>query len=250
MLVPETLPPVPPAMNISLSAKKPLLNCKPYSPALVEPLVTANDWKSLARSFSVVQNCSLSQGWRSKPETGFKPTQVSVGWDSKALWVYAELDDEDIFNSATKLNDHTWMTGDVFEIFLRPAGAETYFEFHVTPENNVLQLRWPNAHAVRNMPPKVPDEIRLSPYYVTPLRLKSWTRIERENQKWYALISLDWDLLERKPVVGESWAFSFSRYDVTQENSQMVLSSTSVHKQVDFHSQHEWGTLTFQGLTE
>jgi hypothetical protein len=37
----------------------------------------------------------------------------------------------------------------------------------------------------------------------------------------------------------------FSRYDYTRGMGEPVLSSTSPHRRLDFHRQHEWGTLDF-----
>jgi hypothetical protein len=246
MLLPEAPPLVSSPIKVAMQVKPPVLRCKPLQRFSPEPLFLPDDWKDVARSFNNVNHCLLAQSWLPQPEAGFLPTKVSVGWDSEQLWIYAELSDEEIFNSADGLNQSTWETGDVFEIFLRPAGSETYFEFHVTPENHLLQLRWPNAQAVLNLSPKETDEVRLSPYFLKPRKFQSWTHVNHEQRRWRVLAALDWKLLERKPEVGEKWFFSFSRYDVSRKKSTTVLSSTSPHKILDFHRQQEWGTLTFE----
>ncbi len=234
-----------PTRKRGITSESPSVNCYQLLPFLPEPLFLPDDWNDVARSFVEADHCFLSQGWRHEPEEDFQSARASVGWDSENLWVYAELFDDDIFNSADGLNQNTWQTGDVFEIFLRPDGAETYFEFHVTPENHVLQLRWPDADTISTLPTESGTENELQPFLLNPKQIQTWTHINREQKKWRVLVALDWKLLERRPISGETWAFSFSRYDVSRERGTTILSSSSPHQVARFHRQQEWGTLTF-----
>lgn len=217
------------------------LKCFPLPP------FSPDDWQDVARAFEDTDRCFLGQHWLPKPEVGFQSASVCVGWQADALWVYAELYDEDIFNRVTDLNQIAIEQGDVFEIFLRPEGAETYFEFHVTPENNVLQLRWPSSETYRNLPRVGTVDERLAPYFLAPQLIDTWTHIDREEKKWRVLVSINWEVLERQPLAGgETWTFSFSRYDDARHWGKPMLSSSSLHPKADFHRQQDWGTLTFE----
>lgn len=180
-------------------------------------------------------SCELRQGWNQGAEANFLPALVSVGAleDSgeKMLCIYAKLHDLDIGNAAVARNERTWELGDVFEIFLAPTGGNSYFEFHVTPENQVLECEFPLPRNL-NAPLPLLDE---------PL-IQSWTNVS-EGQ---------WEVLARLPLgqLGASearqWKFSFSRYDGGPGRAP-ILSSSSPHLKVDFHRRDEWGELVLPG---
>ena len=115
----------------------PQLSCCPL------PNFDADDWNAVDDAFASRDWCTLQQAWRDAPESGFQPARVRIGWLPDALWVDAHLTDLDILNAATGLNQSTCELGDIFEIFVLPAAQQIYHEFHITPENQQLQLRWP-----------------------------------------------------------------------------------------------------------
>ncbi len=178
-------------------------------------------------------NCQLGQAWLTRTEPAFLPATVYFGCHAESLWIYAKLRDFDIFNAATKPNQPVWRMGDVFEIFLRPPGQGVYFEFHITPENQTLQLRWPDANAVRS-------GVKWRRFVTTRPLFSSYTIIE--NGHWRVLAEIPvTNLLENQaPQPGQMWAFSFSRYDVTRGRDEPLLSSTSLHPEPCFHQQSAW----------
>lgn len=217
----------------------PRLTCRPLTDFV------ADDWNSVKKAFAHAESCQLHQAWRDAPESEFEPAQVRVGWRDNALWVYAELSDCDIFNDATHLNDRTYELGDLFEILVRPEGQDDYFEFHVTPENQKLQLHWPDAQAVWKFDDRHES---LKPYLVSEVLLHSQTQVQRENNFWRVLASVPARISHSRRIqTGDIWNFSFSRYDCTRGRSEPVLSSCSPHAQPRFHRQQEWGQLSFSG---
>ncbi len=60
--------------------------------------------------------------------------------------------DSNIKNNATKDNQETWTTGDVFEFFFQPHGREDYYEAHGTPEGIKLQLHIQDYRTFRQIP--------------------------------------------------------------------------------------------------
>ena len=128
-------------------------------------------------------------------------------------------------NAAMAPNQNTWKLGDCFEIFLGRSTNEPYYEMHITPENQTLQLRLESrdsAHKIEN----------------GPLRSATWLT----PKGWQILASLPLDLLENS---ARGW-ISFARYDYQSGRAEPVLSSTSPHRELDFHRRFEWTPFELQ----
>jgi hypothetical protein len=201
-------------------------------------------WDDISAAFRGAEGLSLRQAWRDTPQTEFRPASVRVGWDAARLLIYAELQDDDIFNPVVVFNEPAFMQGDVFEMFLRPAGQESYYEFHVTPGNQRFQLRFPSEEAFRapKPAPGIPAD-----WFLNHRQIESRVTVDATQKTWRVLagVPFDWVCENERPHAGSEWLFSFSRYDYTRGQSSPVLSSTSAHAKVDFHRQCEWGRLVF-----
>jgi nucleoside-diphosphate-sugar epimerase len=170
---------------------------------------------------------TLGQFWNAAPEPGLKPTTVSATFSDGKLHVVAELEDDDVFNTATTHNQRTWETGDVFEIFARRDDSEEYVEVHVTPENIKLHLKFTDfGHTSR-----IEDDI--SRVAADPEEIASTA--QRTETGWRATASVP---LPAGP--GDRIRVSFCRYDATRGQEALVLSSTSPHPVLRFHRPLEW----------
>jgi hypothetical protein len=210
------------------------------------PSFQADRWDSIRTAFAQADVAALGQAWLPHPDPAFKPATVRTGWTGTDLAVLAEMDDDDIANRARRLNERTYELGDVFEIFLKPEGQDRYFEIHVTPENQKLQLRFPRPGAIREKP-KDPAADPLAPFLFEDPLIRSLTLVEAARARWsvLALVPLAF-IHESGPVrPGTVWRFSFSRYDYTQGRPKPVISSTSPHAVADFHRTEDYGFLTF-----
>lgn len=204
----------------------------------VLPEFTANDPRTVWQVMRNAPPLRLQQAWRDQVQPDFVSATVRVGWRGDKVLVFAELIDEDIFSTATALNQKTWLLGDTFEMFLQPLGQPSYVELHVTPNNQRLQLRCSAAatngtwdHAL------VPEELFRSTTWVWP-----------EAERWFVFAEIPVaSVCERRlPLPGRRWRFSFGRYDYRRDCREPVLSSTSAHAEPDFHRQHEWGLMRFE----
>jgi hypothetical protein len=198
---------------------------------------------AVRRAFQNADACGLRQAWLEKPEADFAPAVVRTGWRGDSLLIFAELTDADIFTAATSHNQRFWELGDTFEIFLRPAEQQAYLEFHVAPNNLHLQLRFPDADAVKRAAATNSFENSLIPGE-TVFASRVWT----QPQCWLVFAEIPARSVVEKPtpLPGSEWFFSFSRYDCTHGRGKPVISSTSPHVQPNFHRQQEWGKLLFQ----
>jgi hypothetical protein len=220
--------------------KAPFLNVKSLGKANLD------SWPELGSVLFDAQIVESQQAWRSDLEPGFRPMRVKTGWTRDALYVHAEIEDADIFNPEKQFNALSFTKGDVFEIFLRPCDQDAYFEFHVTPENQKLQLRFPSAAALAapRAQPGLPPE-----WFISHRVVESRVRVDIAAQRWEVAVEIPFDLVceASQPRRDTRWLFSFSRYDYTRGQESPVLSSTSPHKVLSFHRQEEWGELRFDG---
>lgn len=193
-------------------------------------------WNEIAAAFENAASCQLGQSWRMALQPRFTPAEVRVAWTPAALWIYAKLHDVDIFNAATQLNEDTFLLGDAFEIFLHPLPGEEYFEMHVTPNNQKLQIHLPHEWRTEMTHTRLPE----------PDFFQSRAHIETTANRWHVLAQIPaHNLIGRNLLPGDQWLFSFSRYDYTRGFKRPILSSTSFHSRPNFHDRHDWGSLIF-----
>lgn len=208
-------------------------------------IVTAGTWDGIEQGFRQAQSCQMQQAWLKEQDPRFRPASVRVAWDGHTLFVYAELEDEDIFNPVVTFNELSYKYGDVFEMFLRPVDQDAYYEFHVTPQNQRFQLRIPSAEAFRapKQKPGIPAD-----WFINDKVIDSRVRVDESLKRWSVLASIPvgWVAETGLPTKGTEWLFSFSRYDYTRGVPTPVLSSTSPHTILNFHKQDEWGRLRFE----
>ena len=207
------------------------------------PVFEADNLDAMCKAFASATGCELRQAWRAEPEPEFAPAVVRTGWRGNSLLVFAELDDADIFSRATAHNQRMWELGDVLEIFLSPENSASYVEFHVTPNNYRLQLRFPDTATLR----RAQAENRFEHLLLLDGVFHSGTWVLPENKKWFALAEIPAAVVGGvdKRIAGMRWKFSFSRYDSTRGRPAPVCSSTSPHAQLDFHRREDWGALIF-----
>ncbi|HAS81107.1 MAG TPA: hypothetical protein DCS43_00120 [Verrucomicrobia bacterium] len=200
----------------------------------------AESWTDIQRTFGTAEPVSLHQGWLAAEDPAFRPAVVRCGWNEGHVFVYAALEDVDIFNPITEFNEPSFLHGDVFEIFLRPSGQDAYYEFHVTPRNQRYQLRVPSTTAFHASAGNkaVRDEWRVHDW-----QIESRVRVDVLAQHWLVFASIPLAQIVEHGRVEVELAFSFSRYDCTRGANSPVLSSTSPHKTAHFHRQQEWGRL-------
>lgn len=210
------------------------------------PTFDQTSWDSIRAAFAQAETATLTQAWLPSLTEGFKPSTVRTGWTGSDFAVLAEMEDIDIGNRAKRLNERTYALGDVFEIFLKPETQNAYFEVHITPENQKLQLRFPRPGAVREKTEKS-DASHLATFFFEKPLIHSLTLVEANRELWsvFALLPLEF-INQAGPVqAGTIWRFSFSRYDYTKGSPEPVISSSSPHAKPDFHRTEEYGVLTF-----
>jgi hypothetical protein len=207
------------------------------------PAFDRTELESVRAAFRSAASCSFWQAWLDREAANFSPGTVRIGSRAGSLLIFAQMTDRDIFSDATQLNQRTWELGDVFEIFLRGPESESYVEFHVTPNNQRLQLRYPNAAAVES----ARKTGKLDDFLIRGEAFHSRTWIKSEKNQWFVYAEIPTGIVNGLDgaVDHAQWRFSFGRYDYTRGVKEPVISSTSAHREPDFHRHHEWGVMHF-----
>lgn len=223
--------------SLARMATGPMLSCRPVAS------FNRTDLASVRAAFETAAHCGMLQAWQATLSRNFAPAFVRVGWQHNTVLVFAELTDMDIFTRASGLNQRMWELGDTMEIFLRPDGQKTYYEFHVTPNNQRLQLRIPDPAAIRC----ARGAGKFDEFLIPQDSFQSRVWVEDQQSRWCVFVQIPAKLIcgSGESLAGSQWHYSFSRYDYTRGVHDPVLSSSSPHLEADFHRQHEWGVLQF-----
>ena len=214
------------------------------------PALDLDNWQAVEAAFRGADFAPFQQGWTEQATTGFRPAKAAAAWTDDALIVLAELCDDDIYNTmpVSDFNQLAIQHGDVFEIFLQPAGQEAYYEIHVTPHNHHFQIRLPFPGAFQKLKGQFPsDAVLLDSFKVWQPVVDSRVQIDAAAKKWRVVVRIPLAMLAEKipAAPGAKWRFSFCRYDYTRGRAKPVVSSTTPHTVCNFHRREEWGLITF-----
>jgi len=172
----------------------------------------------------------MGQAWLKEREARFRAGQVRLAVAGTDLLVFADLEDDDVYCPAAMHNEPAFLRGDVFELFLSPAGQGVYYEFHVNPANVRYQLRLTPREGDGKL---VRDVVWAEP-------VVTQTRMRAGGWQAYLRVKLGALMEPEGAAVARRWEISCGRYDWARDYAKPVLSSTSPHKVLNFHRRHEW----------
>ncbi|MEO6053180.1 MAG: hypothetical protein ABIP97_04135 [Chthoniobacterales bacterium] len=241
------------------------ISCKPL------PKFDPSEQKSVAKAFKNAEPSPFQQTWLPEKDKGFEPGNVRLGWKPDALWIYAVMDDADVSNPTTKMNEMqdlattdakhyrivTTLLGDAFEMIVRQQEPAPYYEFHVTPQNQILQLKWLDWKDYGSTDWRPGAKNTFLSHLVEGAKLfTSNVWINRERKQWSVLISVPAELITGKKTIsaGDMWLFTSARYDaLSKDDPNPITSSTTLHfrsrnprRFLSFHRADEWSHINFQ----
>ena len=151
--------------------------------------------------------------------------------EDSALCFTFLLQDSDIFNTARKNNERTWLTGDAAECFFQVAGHRDYYEFHATPEEFSLQLHLDSAETRQKFTfEQQICEIGVQVSASKDEKAKIWTA---ELILPFRQIGLDKSLLNGS-------RFVCARYNYTHGKEDPECSASRFFPKGSFHSPADW----------
>lgn len=198
----------------------------------------------LPKRASLLWSASFQQGWRSGTDPNFRPAQVRFFADSSYFYVHARLEDRVIGNSARGHNERTWLTGDVFEIFIQ-TDSDTYYEFHVTPENQNLFLRWTTEGRAKR-PRKLEEFMIPDPDFI-----QTETEVCATEEYWEVWAGIPHRAINfpLKGVVTDL-KVAFARYDTTPGEAEPVLSASAPFARKNYHERGAWQRIAWPPIEE
>ena len=198
------------------------------------------------RHAQVVDN--FQAAWRPAGQrTPPTATKVRLLWDREFLYFAAEMEDADVFATVTEQDDKLW-TGDVFELFFKPAQDQPgYYEFEFNPTNAKLDMFLPsrdsggyNRHA------------RDREFHIETAVHVRGTLNQRNDtdQGWTVEGRIPWRDFEPtggRPAPGDVWRHALCRYDYSVGFAEPALSSNAPLTQPNFHRYEDYAPLKFVG---
>ena len=209
------------------------------SPASTHQCESESKFQELVLSLDSMENrlengitFSFNQHWLTPADRSFAPGTVKMGRLNEHLLIFADLTDTSIGTGSFPFNFPAFQQNDAFEIFIHGEGSSVYYEFHITPSNSVMQLRFPLER---------PEGSAFEQYRVTERLFYSLTNISADHWQIAAILPLT--QLCDSTNLPDSWSISFGRYDYSEDNPDPVISSTSPHALCKFHRRHEWAKI-------
>lgn len=224
-----------------------------HSPPVIDGLGKDACWEAA----SPIQNfrkawlgSSESDGSNGANQLEVNPASTTVAkllWDRDYIYVWAKLEDRDLQALLTERDEQTWLD-DCFEMFLKPSVKHPgYYEFHVTPANNQMDLyipeRIPRAYALY----KSAHDFEFTSAVHTDGTIDDRSD---EDHSWQVEYKIAWKDFYRTggvPVPDEVWSFSLCRYDYDHSLDKPELTSISPLTQPSFHRHEEFVGLQFVG---
>ncbi|GAB4241038.1 MAG: hypothetical protein OHK005_03650 [Candidatus Methylacidiphilales bacterium] len=198
-----------------------------------------------SRDFATTPLTPFNQPWVDCPETRFRPGGVALARDGTHLGIWADLEDDEVFNDGVSSQQPLWALGDVFEIFLRPLPEERYWELHVTPDNLQLRLSFPSELFFWREAVFFKDQPWVWTYALPEGAFVS--EAARRPGGWQVWARIPWTTFNRgsAPDDGIEWIGCFCRYDASRQTTAPVLSTTGSHARMQFHDQRGWNPIRF-----
>lgn len=182
----------------------------------------------------------LLQHWLPALHPDFQPGWSRITWNKDFLVYDIVLTRINAKNSARRMNEYTYDLGDVCEVFVEAEGSDRYLELHITPENQRLQLHWPQGglDKLRAGQAKLEEFMVASPDWV-----RTSTHVTPDYWTTQAIIPTGILGLPSSPLsTRTALTTAVCSYDYTAK-TKPTHSSTAFFKALSFHRRPEWHNL-------
>ena len=192
---------------------------------------------------SVTEN--FRQAWKDGAPAARQQTRVRLLWDREALYVFADMEDDDITATVNEHDGRLW-ENDVFEIFLRPSAQHAgYYEFEVNPFGAVLDAFFPDSESLRDR-----EQLKRGVFHVEArVQLRGTLNVAGDRDSgWSVEARIPWSDFNPtggRPAPGESWRVNLARIDGAPPGND--LSSAAPLTRPSFHRTAEYASVRFAG---
>ncbi len=161
-------------------------------------------------------------------------------WDEQNLYLGLTLTDSDVVQENRQNQQHHYLTGDVAELFIKPAGTTHYWEFYVTPTANHTAFFFPGRGRM-GLPSNLEYESQIHVAAQVDGTLNHWR--DRDKQ-WTAEMAIPWS--QFKQLGGpdpKQWHVLVGRYNYSAYLSHRELTMWPQLPFTGFHEHEFWAAL-------
>lgn len=257
------------ACRLALSQEMPMNRSDPASSLLARTDSTKSSNDScpteqplLMRSLYCPQESLLKiQGnlddpaWSRTPEYSLFPGKVQMDqglapaeggtirllWDDAYLYVGFVLNDTDMIQKENRDQQHHYRTGDVLELFLKPADQSHYWEFYVAPNGCKTAFFFPK----RGDNPQA-DDLAYQQGFTVAVSGNGTLNDNQLDRNWTGMLAIPLAALKAKGIPldqNHAWTIFVGRYNYWQELTRCELTMFPPLPVASFHKYEYWARL-------
>jgi len=173
-------------------------------------------------------------------------TEAMMLWDNQHLYVQAVAADADLRGKFKQRTDPLWEE-DVVELFLKPRDDRPgYYEFEVNPIGTVMALKIDERKDKKSLKERSAWETGIA----CAVQAIGTVNDSSDTDQFYRVImAIPWKNLAhiggKPPKAGETWKFTFARYDYSKLYKRAEESNSAHMTTDDWHRYEQYSTLRF-----
>jgi hypothetical protein len=171
---------------------------------------------------------------------------VKVLWDENYIYVAAEFEDSDVMNEGKEDQSHFYSTGDLIEVFLKPAGENYYWEIYGTPNNKKTWYFFPSRGRI--VFPACASYLPKDLSVATSVdgTLNNWRDKDKGCIIELAIPIKELTAYGAKLDNSANWTVMFGRYNYSAYLNKIELTAYPLLSNVNFHICEEYAKLRFE----
>src|SRR5690606_12915631 len=179
---------------------------------------------------------------RSGDPAPLEPATARVLWDEQHLYLIVELTDRDVVQEDQRDQQHHYETGDVVELFLKPADADYYWEMYVTPNGRQTAFFFPGGGR-RGLPSAMTVFPGLRVAATVDGTLNDWRDTDRGWTGWMSVPLEPLTAHGHAFGPGVDWRILIARYNYGRHLPDVELSSYPRMPEANWHDPANWARL-------
>lgn len=178
---------------------------------------------------------------------GLQPIEggtVRLLWSSEYLFIGVDLSDSDVVQEDDRDQQHHYRTGDVIEVFLKPAEAPFYWEFYAAPNDSATAFFYPGRGRL-GLPSNLDYQSRVRVAVQLNGTLNDW---RDRDVGWSAEVVIPRSELTAHGIPfdpGQSWRILIGRYNYSAFLTDRELTMYPPLPRATFHRYEYWARLEF-----
>ena len=221
---------------------------KTTAPVVLDGKLDEADWKN-APAYTMVHAGGQYDGADWDVQEFFakgvvEPGKLRVLWDDKYLYVGVEFTDRDLYAEAKEDQQHSYKTGDVAEIFLKPVNKRWYWELYVTPLGNKTAFYYPGRGTL-GLPSGFPDKLPLKGLKSAAFAVGTVNDPSDQDVKWTAEMAIPRDEICRDTKLAPDvpWLIFFGRYNYGKDLEVKENSCFPYQPALNYHNHAGYAAL-------